>query len=190
MAEVERNSRPQERIIPQAAMQGDNVFFVLGVAVVSLLVLGYLILVVMGFTYDSRIRSLNSAIDAQDQDFQSQDIQDTYKTYLALNNVDQHIKQLQNLRFIFMPTWTTVKKSIPKDVQFTSVSIGQDYVFRITGVTRSITSVANFAKQLGADPNLTQITPLSVDKQSNNDTYNFTLSFKAKAAKTAKGGGV
>jgi Tfp pilus assembly protein PilN len=134
--------------------------------------------------YDTKISGLNSQIAT---------LKTTEQTYDAINTVVSQAKKLQTTSYTFGPTWQVIRNNVPKDVQFTSVTMGSDSVFQITGVTKSITDVAQFTQQLGKQTGFSMVLPLSIDKQPTGTLFNFSLSFKvnpalANAKATSSGG--
>lgn len=138
------------------------------------------ILIVLGMSRTAQIREADAAIAQYNTKLANPEVKKTLSQYTALDTVSNQMDKLRSQRFLFLPAWETIKQSVPKDVQFTSVSISQDSVFRISGITKSVTSVAHFAKELSNQPTMEQVAPLSVDKQGNGQ-FNFTVSFKVKS---------
>ncbi len=161
-----------------------DLVFVLGIVSLILVIGTWGVLTIMGagrakqsLQYDNKIKELDSKILA---------LKDTEQTYLAVESSLTHAKRLRDTRYLFGPTWTMVRDNVPKDVQFTSLSLGNDSTVRIVGSTKSVTSVAQFARQLEKQKGITMVTPLSLERSPNNGQYGFTLSFKV-AEQTEKG---
>lgn len=175
-------------IDPQQPTQSQPIdsVFILGVASLILVLLTWGALFVMSAArtrqagvYDKKISEQKVALTA---------LKDTEQTYTAVNTVVSQAKKLRDSRYLFGPTWTMLRNSVPKDVQFTSVSMGNDYVFRVTGASKSVNSVAQFAKQLEKQEGVIVVTPLSVEKQATSGFYNFSLSFSVKVQSSVKAG--
>lgn len=156
--------------------------FVLGLVTLVMVVLTWVILAVMGAgrvrqaqQYDSKIKELDSKIAT---------LSATEKTYYDIERSLSHEKQLRSNRYLFGPTWSKIRDSVPADVQFSSLSLGGDSTIRIVGSTRSLTSVAEFSNELEKRPELSVVTPLSVDRTPNSETYGFTIMFKVDTRKS------
>jgi Tfp pilus assembly protein PilN len=148
-----------------------------------IVVAGWLIVSLLGVTRASQSAQLDDRLKQLDDQLKTPALQQTTTQYNTLETVLSNIKTLRDERLLFDPTWQTIKKSVPKDVQFTSFTLGDDSTFRISGVGRSVSSVAQFAAALAQQPQFKTVTPLSVDKQTNKDVYNFSISFKLVGAK-------
>lgn len=150
---------------------------VLGFISLGMVVLTWAILVVMGAgrirqaqQYDGKIKELDTKLALYAS---------TEKTYTAIETSLAHDKKLRASRSLFGPTWSIIRDSVPSDVQFSSLSLGGDSTIRIVGMTKSLTSVAQFANELENKAEISVVTPLSVDRTPNAETFGFTLILKA-----------
>lgn len=151
--------------------------FVLGIVSLLLVALAWVALGVMGAGRTKQITQFDSKIQVLDGQIKA--IAETSDTYGALQGAATHAVKLRENRYLFGPTWTMLKESVPKDVAFTSVTLGTDATVRIVGETKSITTVAQFARELENQTTVTMVTPLSIEKSSNSEgRYGFNLSFK------------
>lgn len=152
--------------------------FTLGVTSVIIVIVGWLLVGLLGLTRTSENGELEKKLGELHAELNQPAMVKATKDYTTIANVVSQVKQLRQDRLVFDPTWQTVKKNVPKDVQFTSFALGEDDTFRIVGVARSVTSVAQFAAALNQLGQFKTVTPLSVDKQADAALYNFTMSFK------------
>jgi type IV pilus assembly PilN-like protein len=153
--------------------------FTTSAVLAGLVILAWAIVFILGVTREAQIKEADSTLQDLATKLNSDELQTTLAQYNALDGVATQMQKVRTKRFTFLPTWNRIKESVPKDVQFTNVNFGQDDVFRITGTTKSVKSVAYFAKELETKSGLTQVAPLSVDKQGGNNLFNFSISFKA-----------
>ncbi len=143
---------------------------------------------ILGLMREAQIEQANAKIGQLEKEFTTDaTLSNTSQQYFRLETVSSHIGKLLYERFLFMPSWNMIKSSVPRDVQFVSVSLGADTTFRISGVSKSVSSVANFAKSLSDKPEVSVVTPLSIDKQGTSPVYNFSISFKVKPKSQKEG---
>ncbi len=185
MPEEPLTNKPHDEPAPHVQTKLRDPLIMLGLVLVGLVLLTWIILLVLGASRSSEITTADASITEQDKALQG--LSTTFNQYSALEQVKVQTKVLRNKRYLFLDSWKKIKENAPKDVQFVSVSVGSQGLFRISGVTKSVTSVANFTKALSQQENITQVAPLSVDKQNNGSLFNFTISFKAAEGQQAKG---
>lgn len=171
------NNQPASVATP-APVKPTSPLFTIGVASLVLVVVGYLVVSLLGVTRASESEQLDARLNELSQELKTPALVQASTQYTTIETVLTHIKTLRAERLLFDPTWQTIKQNVPQDVQFTSFNLGDDGTFRVSGVGRSITSVAQFAAALSQQPQFRTVMPLSVDKQVNRDVYNFSLSFK------------
>lgn len=159
----------------------------LGVAVFLLVLVGYGTLMVLGSTREAQRNEFDSKITELEKQLREKDVATAQKHYNALDTVVSQLAGVQNERFLFEPVWKDIKASVPKDMQFLNVTMGTDSTFRISGVTRSVTSVSYFTKALSSKPGMSSVVPVSIDKNITGDTFSFTVSFKYQPVKTSGG---
>ncbi len=162
----------------------DTTVFTIAVILAFLVFGTWVVLALMGAKYSADVTSAQDAIASADTQMKSIDLSPTVDQYQALEAAASNMDRVRSSRYLLVPTWNTLKAKVPKDVQFTSVSFGQDNIFRVSGVTKSVSSVADFAKALEGEKGISEVSPLSVDKESGTDRLQFTLTFKAKAVTT------
>jgi Tfp pilus assembly protein PilN len=166
------------------ATSEDTTVFTISVVLAFLVFGTWAVLALMGAKYGADVTNAQEAIAAADTQMKSNDLSPTVEQYQSLEAAASNMERVRNSRYLLMPVWNTLKAKVPKDVQFTSVSLGQDNVFRVSGVTKSISSVADFAKALEGEKGISEVSPLSIDKESGTDRLQFTLTFKAKPVTT------
>ncbi len=154
--------------------------FLAAVVVAVLVLLAWVVITLVGSLHQSSVADADKTLAQLNQQLKDPGLQTTVTQYSALDAVTTQMAKVRAKRVLFSPSWDAIKASVPADVQFTSVTFTQDNIFRISGVTKSITSVAHFAKALSTNPHFSQVTPLSVDKQNQAGLFNFSLSFKAQ----------
>lgn len=166
---------------PQAAapiIKQTSPLFTLGVVCLGLVVLGWLTVSLLGVTRASESEQLDQKLNELSEELKKPVNVQTTKQYNSIETVLAQVKKLRTERLLFDPTWQTIKQNVPKEVQFSSFNLGDDGTFRVAGVGRSITSVAQFAAALSQQSQFKTVTPLAVDKQANTPLYNFSISFK------------
>lgn len=184
----------QQPAAPSAPVVRSGTLFSTSISVLVMVVLAWALAALLTATRSGDITQLDAKSVQLDTQLKSPAISTALAEYSALDTVVTHMQRLRNDRFLFLPTWDAVKKSVPKDMQFTSFVLGEDSSVRITGVARSVTSVSFFANALAEQSAFRSVTPLSVDKQSGQQLYNFTITFKVapparQAASAAQSGG-
>lgn len=162
---------------------GVDPLFIAGLIVLGLTLATLGILYVMQLTRQTEIDTAKKRVEDITTQIQTNpELSATLAQYRALDGIATNLAAVLNERYLFLPNWITIKSNVPKDVQFVSVSMGTDKTFYISGNARSVTTVANFAKALGSQAELTNVTPLSVSRQGNDqNTLTFSMTFKAKA---------
>lgn len=158
----------------------------LGIIIAVLVLITWGTVFVLRLTRSEDVKQLDSKIAEYDKQLKTEPLMATEKTYLALQTVASHMKALRDQRFLFLSEWNDVKASVPKDVQFSSVAMSDDGVFRISGVAKSMSSVAQLSQALTTKSSVALVTPLSLEKQSDGKTFGFSLSFKVTTLKKSK----
>lgn len=167
-------------------VQGNNLPVVLGGMAVGFVVVVFAIVTILGLAREGEVTGLNGKVSQLNKDLSAPEMKQTLEQYEALDTVITHMDRVRKQRFIFEPVWGAVKAAVPSDVSFTSVAMDDDASFRVTGKTRSVNSVAAFAKALDAHSSIEKVTPLSVDKASESNLYNFTITFEYKSLETVE----
>lgn len=162
----------------------DTTVFTISVILAFLVFGTWVVLALMGAKYSADVTAAQNAITSADTQMKSADLSPTVDQYQSLEAAASNMDRVRSSRYLLVPTWNTLKAKVPKDVQFTSVSFGQDNIFRVSGLTKSVSSVADFAKALEGEKGISEVSPLSVDKESGTDRLQFTLTFKAKPVVT------
>jgi hypothetical protein len=98
--------------------------------------------------------------------------------YNGIAAVDENLVRILNSRLLFLPGWNAVKSSVPKDVQFTSVSVANDLTYRISGDAKSISSIASFSKVLEEKIQAESVVPSSVTKKADSNNFSFGIGFE------------
>ncbi len=178
---------PQSPVSPphmntHTPVKQNSPLYTLGLGSLVVVILGWLVVSLLGVTRGSGIVELDKKLDSLDTELSTPAMVLATAQYNTVEAVVTQIKKLRDDRLVFNPTWQVVKQNVPKDVQFTSFTLGEDGTFRVVGVGRSVTSVAQFAAALAQQGKFTTVTPLAVDKQPDKEMYNFSLSFKQGAA--------
>lgn len=175
---------PPARSNSVVATTEDTTVFTISVVLAFLVFGTWVVLALMGAKYGADVSNAQEAITSADTQMKSDDLAPTVEQYQSLEAAASNMDNVRRSRYLLVPTWNTLKAKVPKDVQFTSVSFGQDNIFRVSGVTKSVSSVADFAKALEGEKGISEVSPLSVDKESGTDRLQFTLTFKAKPVVT------
>lgn len=165
---------------PMTRPRSSSPLFTLGVGCLVLVIIGWLVVTLLGVTRGGEANELDGKLNDLTEQLQAPAYVAAAAEYNSIDTVLSKIKDLRAQRLLFDPTWQTIKNNVPKDVQFTSFTLGDDATFRIAGVGRSITSVAQFSTAL-TEAKFKTVTPLAVDKQADKDLYNFSISFKRGA---------
>ncbi len=165
--------------------QSHDTILLMGLIVFCLVIAAWVLVSILGATRTTQISQLDKKIDGLNKNLAQADIAQTEDTYLALNTAISHMTQLRAKRFVFLPVWNGVKASVPRDMQFVSLSMGNTNDFQISGITKSVGSVSYFAKALAAKPDFHDVTPLSVQSQKDQGVYNFNLTFSTKPVSTS-----
>lgn len=173
---------PIGRTLPN---ETDPIFFV-GIVIFILVVATWGVVSLLGLTRTQQVTELTKKIAQVDAQLKESENIKTYEQYTAIDTVVSHMKRIRDQRYLFLSEWSSVKESVPKDVQFVNVTLSEDGVFRISGLARSFSSVAHFSEALSEKENISMVAPLSVDRQSNGTTYGFSLSFKVDRKQSAK----
>jgi len=183
------HTNPDEAQAIEAApvLKHSDPIFGLGIIIFCMVLITYGIVWALGITRDSEIQKLDAQISTIDGQIKTDPaLSATLTQYMALDNVSKQISGLVNSRILFMNSWNDIKASVPKDVQFNSMSSGTDGVYLITGYAKSISSVASFSQALTAHPEFAAVTPLSISKVDGKNVIQFSLRFKvAKGGKAA-----
>ncbi len=159
------------------AIEESDTILVMGLVVFCLVIAAWVLVSILGATRSAQIRQLDQKIESLDAQLDQPDIAKAEQTYLALDTTVSHMNQLRTRRFAFLPVWNTLKASVPHDMQFTSLSMGDTTSFQISGATKSLGSVAAFAKALQSKPDFYSVTPLSVQQEKDEGIYSFSLTF-------------
>jgi Tfp pilus assembly protein PilN len=147
--------------------------------VLGLVLLTYGLLLVLGATRSAQLNQAQKKTTQIETELKSnQDLAATLKQYNGLVGVSDHIDNLLTNRFLFLPSWNLVKSLVPKEVQFTSITVQDDRTYRIAGESRSVSGVANLAKALQSNSAFTNVVPLSVNRNAAKNTYTFSITFK------------
>ncbi len=161
-----------------APVKSNNPLFTLGVASLIVVIIGWLLVSLLGLTRGSQAEALDKKLTDLSDQLSTPEMVQVATQYTTVETVLSQIKKLRADRLLFDPTWQTIKQNVPKDIQFTNFTLGDDGTFRLAGVGRSVTSVAQFAAAL-TQAGYRSVTPLAVDKQSGQELYNFSMTFKA-----------
>lgn len=158
--------------------ENNNPTFVIGLVILGLVILAYGLLLVLGLTRSSQLNQASNRIDQIDQQIKAdKTLSETLSKYNGLAAADENLVSILNSRLLFLPGWKTVKLSIPKDIQLTSVSVSNDLSYRVSGESKSVSSIATFSKVLEKKINATSIVPSSINKKADSDRYNFGMGF-------------
>jgi hypothetical protein len=171
---------------PATILKRNDPIFSLGVITFGLVLITYGGVMVLGTIRNAEIKRTNKEIVTIDNEIKTNaTLSDTLKKYMGLDTVVKHVLALMNSRYKFNDSWNVIKSNTPKDMRFTALTMGSDNTYFITGQTKSVTSVANFAEKLGKEPGITNVAPTSIDKQDpKSNVMEFSIRFKvSKAAK-------
>lgn len=141
------------------------------------------ILFVMGLARSKQLDQYTAKIT--DLDAKIATHKTTEKTYDALTAVVSQATMARQARFLFNPVWILIQQGIPKDASLTALTLSTDGTFRLTGQSRSITAIAQFARELETKPGVAAVTPLAIDKPPSDTLLTFSLTFKYKLAEAA-----
>lgn len=173
---------PQDASLMTDNRPATDPVFVLGIVSVILVLVTWAILSVMASSHSRQSEVYTTKIN--ELKIQANEYKATEATYRAVETVVAQASALRSTQYLFGPTWKSLKEAVPKDVQFLTLSMGNDYVFRVAGVTKSVTAVAQFSRQLEKVPGVSVVTPLSIEKQTSGSVYNFNLSFRISPTAT------
>ncbi len=165
---------------PQATTPRHNSLLFLGAGILILVVVAYAAILVLGSTREAQRGEVDNKLSVLETKMRSPQIAAVQSQYSALDIVRKQLKDIQSKRFLFAPLWKDIKASVPKDMQFQNLIMSSDGTFRVSGITRSVTSVSHFATALAQKPTIEAVQPLSVDKGLGSDVYTFTVTFRGK----------
>lgn len=160
---------------PEEMGQGSNVPYIFGILVMVLVLATWGLLSLLESTRTSQAVEAKARSKQLDTQLSDPALQSVLGKYVAIQTVSKHMTTLLNDRYIFTPTWQAIKSSVPPEVQFTTVTMAQDYRFRITGTTKSVAALAGFSKTLASQSTISNVSPASLEKAG--DSYRFSLTF-------------
>jgi hypothetical protein len=160
------------------APEDNGPIFVVGLAALGLVVIAYSIVTILGITRSSQLTQADNRIAQINGQIKSdRTLSDTLEKYNSIAAANENLLRILNSRFLFLPGWKAVKTSVPKDMQFTSVSVSNDLTYRVSGETKSVASLATFSKVLEGKLGAKSVVPSSINKKTDTDRYTFGISF-------------